>query len=149
MSRYKWVYHGDETLRDVGILADGTLHNPNGYPDDWVRAAVTAADARRHERRSRCAKKAAQTRRLRQQHRVAEIAARILARQGIPPGKNCAICGRFLDDPASINRGIGSECWQGVLAQITALKARRAGVVTTNIHATQGTGVLDGERKGD
>ena len=58
-SRYKWVNHEGERLYEVGILADGTLHNPRGYPDDVVRAAVLAADARKHERRSRAAKKAA------------------------------------------------------------------------------------------
>jgi hypothetical protein len=45
MSRYKWVYHGAEKLYEVGILPDGTLHNPRKYPDDIVRAAVLAADA--------------------------------------------------------------------------------------------------------
>jgi hypothetical protein len=47
MTKYKCVYYKRERLDDVGILPDGMLHNPL-----VVRAAVLAADARRHERRS-------------------------------------------------------------------------------------------------
>ena len=116
MSRYKWVWHGKTKLYDVGVLSDGTVHNPQGYPEDIVRAAVAAADARRHERRSLAAQKAGATRHRRRQKRVAEIAARILAGHDISERTNCAICGRGLGDPASIKRGIGSECWQDLLA---------------------------------
>jgi hypothetical protein len=118
--RYKWVYHDDTKLYEVGILADGTLHNPRGYPEDVVRAAVLAADARRHERRSKAAEKAGETRRRRQHLRTAAVARRILAGQGIGAQQRCAICGRGLDDPASIERGVGSECWQDVLAIVDA-----------------------------
>jgi hypothetical protein len=52
MGKYKWVRSGVDMLFSVGILADGSLHNPNGYPEDVVRAALLAADARHHERRS-------------------------------------------------------------------------------------------------
>jgi hypothetical protein len=48
-SIWKWVCHPEKAgirFRDVGILADGTLHNPNGYPDDIVRLVVEAAIAR-------------------------------------------------------------------------------------------------------
>jgi hypothetical protein len=43
--------HDGEPLwfRDVGILEDGSLHNPNGYPDELVRTALLAADARHRE----------------------------------------------------------------------------------------------------
>ena len=47
MVKYRWVNHVGGKLYSIGILADGTLHNPNGYPDDVVRAAVLAADARK------------------------------------------------------------------------------------------------------
>jgi hypothetical protein len=83
MSEYNWVRHPDgdqnQRLHDVGINADGTLHNPNGYPEEIVRAAVLAADARRHARRSESAKKAAETRKRRQ--------------QGTPSLDICAVCG--------------------------------------------------------
>ena len=56
-SRYNSVRHEGGRLFNVGILADGSLYNPNGYPADVVRAAVLAADIRRHERASQAAKK--------------------------------------------------------------------------------------------
>jgi len=112
-----------DRLCNVGINADGSLHNPNGYPEDVVRAAVLAADARSHERRSRAAKAAAKTRARRQEHKVYTVARRIVAGNGIGPRHRCFICGKHLEDPKSIARGIGSECWQGVLTQVSALRA--------------------------
>jgi hypothetical protein len=56
--KYKWIWNGTERLFEVGILADGTSHNPRGYPEGLVRAAVLAANERRHERKSQAAKKA-------------------------------------------------------------------------------------------
>jgi hypothetical protein len=121
-------------------LADETLHNPNGYPEGLVRAAVTAADARRHERRSASAKKAVQ-KRAASANNTELPKSRLGYWQGKhTPGNNCAICGRFLDDRASINRSIGSECWQGVLAQITAIKAKLAGVVSSDSTKSTTTG---------
>jgi hypothetical protein len=124
-TKYKWVYGPDgKTLWSVGILSDGTLHNPNGYPDDVVRDAVLAANARWHERRRDAAKKAAVTRQRRQLRRVNETAQKIVTGHNIGPRSNCAICGRGLGDTESISRGIGSECWQGVLQRIEQVKAR-------------------------
>ena len=121
--RYKWVWHGGERLFDVGILDDGTLHNPRGWPEDIVRAAVMAADERRHARRSQAAKKAAETRRQRTAKRVYAVAKR-LTLQGNPvgPRNSCVICGRGLGDQQSIDRRIGSECWQDVLSAVAALR---------------------------
>jgi len=45
--------------------------------------------------------------------------------QKIGPLHHCFICGRHLDDQASIERGIGPECWQDVLSEITATRAER------------------------
>jgi hypothetical protein len=128
MSRYKWVWLNDERrerLFQVGILDDGTLYNPNGYPEDVVRTAVLAADSRHHERRSHAAKEAAKTRQERQQAKVYIVARRIVAGKGIGHRSHCYICGRGLSDRQSIDRGIGSECWQNVLNAITALQAER------------------------
>ncbi len=123
MGTYRWVHHDGEKLLEVGILADGTLRNPNGYPEDVVRAAVLAADARRHERRSRSAKKAATTRQRRRDEKIQHIAKRLLSGAGIfGVDKHCRICGRGLDDRESIRRGIGSECWQDVLSAVEALR---------------------------
>jgi hypothetical protein len=105
-------------LHHVGILPDGSLHNPNGYPDDVVRAAVLAADARHHTRRSEASKQAAITRRERQERLVYVIAKRIEQGGHFGPRSKCAICRRVLTYPESIARGIGSECWQGVLEEI-------------------------------
>jgi len=128
MSLWKRIYHVDETSRevqtlyDVGILKDGTLYNPRGYPEDIVRAAVQRADAQEHETRSKAAKKAAITRARRQERQILAIARRIVANAKIGPRDNCVICGRGLGDPESIERGIGSECWQSVLEQIERYK---------------------------
>jgi hypothetical protein len=116
--KYKWVYHNETKLYEVGILADGTLHNPRGYPDALVREAVLAADARRNERRSKAAKKAAATRNRRQEKLVLQIAERIVRGAATGPSGKCVICHRPLDDAVSIQRGIGSECWQEVLSAI-------------------------------
>jgi hypothetical protein len=121
-SRYTWVNHEGTKLYAVGILADGTLYNPNGYPDDLVRTAVLAADARRHERRSRAAKKAAATKLERRELKVQIIAKRIAAAQATGPRKRCYVCGRGLTDLQSISRGIGSECWQDALTALTRIK---------------------------
>lgn len=121
-SKYKWVHHNGSKLYEVGILPDGTLHNPRGYPDDDVRTAVLAADQRRHERRSKAAKEAAETRRDRQERRVYAVAKRITQGGRYGPRHHCFICGRVLDDPQSITRGIGPECWQGVLGEIERLQ---------------------------
>jgi hypothetical protein len=123
MSKYKWVNHNGMKLYEVGILPDGALHNPRGYPDEIVRAAVLAADQRWHEHRSKAAKKAAVTRQERQEKRVYAVAARIVQGRKFGPRNNCIICGRGLGDAQSIARGIGSECWQGVLGEIARLRA--------------------------
>jgi hypothetical protein len=41
-----------------------------------------------------------------------------VAKQEIGPRGHCYVCGRNLTDLESINRGIGSECWQHVLSAI-------------------------------
>jgi hypothetical protein len=119
MGNYRscWHYQADGTkqkLFSVGIGKDGTLINPNGYPEHVVREAVLGADARRAERRSNGAKKAAVTRQRRQAKRTLEVANIILAGKDIGRRHKCAICNRKLDDTDSVNRGIGSECWQDV-----------------------------------
>jgi hypothetical protein len=110
----------------VGILDDGSLHNPNGYPEDVVRALVLAANARRHRRRSMAAKEAAATRARRQEQSIQQTAKRITESAKVGPRSNCVICGRGLGDPVSIDRGIGSECWQAVLDEIERTRAQAA-----------------------
>jgi uncharacterized protein DUF6011 len=123
MSKWKWVRHEGRQLHDVGILPDGSLHNPNGYPEGEVRTAVAAAEERRHLRRSKAAKTAAATRKTRQEKQVYRVVQRIIEGNPVGPKSHCALCGRELSDPPSINRGIGSECWDRVLAAIEARAA--------------------------
>jgi hypothetical protein len=47
----------------------------------------------------------------------------MVSEQSIGPRSNGAVCCRGLGDPESIARGIGSECWQDVLREITKLTA--------------------------
>lgn len=130
MSRWRWVYRDAERPRDggrfydVGVNEDGTLHNPRGYPEADVRAAVAVAEERQHQRRREAAAKAAVTRRRRQERKVYEVAQRIATGGQYGPTTACVICGRGLSDPPSIQRGIGSECWQGVLEGIDVYRQR-------------------------
>ena len=52
---------------------------------------------------------------------VYQAAQRITDGHTFGPSSHCAICGKGLDDNQSIERGIGSECWQYVLERITAM----------------------------
>ncbi len=109
-------------LQDVGILKDGSLHNPNGYDPDVVRHEIGLALGRQHARRSKAAKKAAATRATRTNLMVYRAASMIILDQRTGPREHCCICGRGLDDAASIQRGIGSECWQQVLTAIEVMR---------------------------
>lgn len=134
MSKYKWVFplnpdgrpdHNAKTLDDVGIDADGSLYNPNNYPEDIVRAAVLAADARRHERRSKAAKKAAVTRAQRIEKKVYAVVKALLGGGQLTASRTCLICGKGCSDPESIKRGIGSDCWQHILSAMSAMDAAK------------------------
>jgi hypothetical protein len=124
MGRYKWVYHGNytEKLYDVGINADGSLHNPRGYPEDIVRQAVIKAGEANHKRRSEAAKRAAVTREERRERLVYQVADQLLLGGKLTSRNSCMICGKRVFDKASKERGIGSDCWQGVLSAIAARK---------------------------
>ena len=122
-TRWKWIRHEGQRLESIGVNDDGSLYNPNGYPADLLRAAIDGAVERRRGRRSAAAKKAAQTRRTRQERLVYDVARRIVAGEVFGPATGCFICHRGLGDPESIQRGIGSECWQGVLDGISDMCA--------------------------
>ena len=114
-TKYCWVHHNGERLRNVGILADGSLFNPNNYPDETVRAAVLAANERVRARRCEAAKKAARTRTQHRERLVYTTVQRIVAGHQTGPSSHCCICGKGLGDTASIERGTGLDCWQEIL----------------------------------
>lgn len=123
--KYRWVrkpgarFTGGDVLYDVGILADGTLHNPKGYPEDIVRAAVLEAVERGKKRRSDAAKKGTQTRAIRMEKKVYEVVQKLRLGHKYGPRANCIICEKELGDQQSIERGIGSDCWQRVMNAMT------------------------------
>jgi len=122
VTRWRWVSHGGGSFHDVGVNPDGSLYNPNGYPEDQVRAAVAAAEERRGRRRSEAAGRAARTRRLRRDRLVYQAVERLRAGGRLEPATQCRICGRGLADQESLDRGIGSECWQTVLDLLAAAR---------------------------
>jgi hypothetical protein len=92
--RWKWVVGDDgEKYFNVGLNDDGSIYNPNGYPYALVRAAVEAAEARRHARASAAAQKAAQTRRRRTDELVYRTVERLRAAGSSPPGIHCESAG--------------------------------------------------------
>ena len=123
--KFKWVRRdGGGVFSDVGILDDGSLHNPLGYPEDLVRAAIAAALERRAVKRSNAATKAAVTRKRRCELRVHQVARGAVA--SLRGRTDCYICGKHLSDQISIDRGIGSECWEHVLQEIERAKVEAA-----------------------
>ena len=122
---WKMVWGADGgALRDVGIAADGTLHNPHGYPEELVRASIAGALDRQRARRSAAAQKAAKTRKARQEAKVYEVVEGIASGKAYGPADNCVCCWKGLDDPESIRRGIGSDCWQRVLKLVKERQQR-------------------------
>ena len=115
MSRFRWIEHEGHRLLDIGVLDDGSVHNPNGYPDALVRAAVQAAEARVSQRLSRAAVKGAVTRRRRVERNVYAVTQGLREGRVYGPRGSCVICGKGLSDVESVERGIGSECWQRML----------------------------------
>jgi hypothetical protein len=115
-----------DRLHDVGLFVDGTLYNPRHYPEDVVRAAIGAAMERRQVRRHVSAKQAAATRQVRRERRIYQLVQRYRERGAFTPATHCALCRRALTDPASLARGIGSECWSEVLAHLTTVEIARS-----------------------
>jgi hypothetical protein len=118
MSRWKWIEYQGHRLKDLGVAADGSIYDPNRYGEELVRAAVAQAEEKRHQRRREAALRAAQTRARRREKLVHEVARAIVAGRTFGPRQRCVCCLKALADPESIERGIGSDCWQGVLSLI-------------------------------
>ena len=118
MTRWNWIGYKGVTYRQIGHNKDGSLYNPNGYPEDVVLAVTEWADAERKKRRSDAAKKAAETRRKRHERHVYEVTKRITEGHVYGPATHCVVCKRSIDDPKSVERGIGSDCWQDILRHL-------------------------------
>jgi Family of unknown function (DUF6011) len=116
--RWVWSSNGTDRLYEVGILADGTLHNPRNYPDDLVRTAVLAAIERMAQWRSEAAQKAAATRARRRGKKLYTIIEKLRLGHKYGPTSHCVVCNKGLGDPESISRGIGSDCWQEILKRL-------------------------------
>ncbi len=119
-SVWRWVRHNGERLYDFGILDDGAMRNPNGYPEEIVRAAIEGVKERLHLPRGEAAKQAARTHRRRREGKVYELVERLKNYGQLPPALQCCICGKGLDDSESLERGVGSHCWQDVLRALEA-----------------------------
>lgn len=112
-----WMIHKPK------FFADGTATAFRAVPERELVEALVLANRRLNERRSASAKKAAQTRALRRERDVADIAKQWAAGKRIGPRTHCDICGKGLTDPKAIERGIGPECWQDVLRELMAQAA--------------------------
>jgi hypothetical protein len=113
-------YYFIDGMKNVGINKDGSLWNPNGYPEDRIRVSIDRVLEQRRQRRSAGAKRAAQTRKRRQEQNLYNVVQRLMDGGTFIPANNCEICGKRLDDPQSKVRGIGSDCWQRVLTRLEA-----------------------------
>lgn len=129
-SNWKWINHEGCRLRgprlrvEAGQISEATCDS--GQDAATVVRAVHHAELKRHERRSRAAKEAAETRRRRKKAQVYRIAESILlGGEPLKPAKHCQICGRAVWDPPSEARGIGSDCWQDILRAIEHMKRER------------------------
>jgi hypothetical protein len=133
LKHYRWHWvdaptgSGYGRFNKVWIEPDGTLYNPNGYPEELARAAALKQDEEEAKRLSVAAKAAAITRRERMEKRVYKVAQRIVEANRIGQRSHCYICGKYLSDPTSIGHGIGSECWERVLRAVTELQQQRLG----------------------
>jgi hypothetical protein len=109
--RWNWIRHEGVRYWDLGRNPDGTLHNPNGYPEEVVLAAIEGAEERRHRTRSNAAKKAAKTRQERKDRLVYQVVERLKAGGKLVPGTHCEICGRALGRvPWIMGRGRAARC---------------------------------------
>jgi hypothetical protein len=122
---WKWINYQGIRYYDIGISLDSTLHNPNGYPEETVRAAISLARESRRVRRSEAAVKAAETRRRRTELLITKLAKEWTEGNRFGPRDSCLVCKKKVSDDQSVARGIGSDCWQRMLAAMEELAAQR------------------------
>ncbi len=122
MKKYRSAVYNGERYYNVGHQQDGSLWNPNGYPETLVHEILEAVAERRRQRKADGIKKAVATRKARHERKIYAIALLILHDHDIGNRETCACCAKVLTDQESIDRGIGPECWQHVLASIQRQK---------------------------
>lgn len=105
-------------FHEVAVRDDGSLWNPNNYPEADVRAAIAGAKARRAESKQKSIRQAVETRARRREQRIWQAADAIRNGAGIGQRDDCYCCAKTLTDPISIERGIGPECWEHVLRAV-------------------------------
>jgi hypothetical protein len=132
VSGWRWIHTPAGGMKSPALWVENgvvvrTEADGDHTPEEIVRTIYDALK-RERERRRESAAKAAVTRAKRRQLKIDLVVQRYRETGVLTPSKKCQICGRALDDHESIQRGIGSECWQGVLSIITAAKAREAEV---------------------
>jgi hypothetical protein len=121
--RLRWIEGGIAITADGALTSDsGTAVTPKQAEAAWQwlhEGATTAA----HER-SLTARRAGAARARRRERTVYDIVTEHLRTGAFQSAHSCKCCGKELTDPASIARGIGSECWQRVLDQIERAKMK-------------------------
>ena len=113
LKHYHWrsaPYKGD-WFYSVSINRDGSLYNPNHYPEEAVREACLEADRQKAQKLIAARKQGVETRKRRREEKIAKVAKDYLLGKQIGNDTECAICGKGLSDPVSVERGVGSECW--------------------------------------
>ena len=131
VERWKWI------RTDRGRMNSPALWFENGavvrteadgeFTPDEITRGIYEALRRRREKARQAAKKAAVTRARRRELKVQKVVQGYLETGKLFPTKKCRVCGRALNDSESIARGVGSECWQDIMAIITAAAARKRG----------------------
>ncbi len=107
-------------LCNIGTNRDGTLFNPNRYPEGLVRAAMVY-------RQKEIAAQQAATRKSRHEKKVYEIVEGLRLGKKYGPADRCVCCKKDLTDEPSVARGIGPECWQDILQRLERRQAEIAG----------------------
>jgi Family of unknown function (DUF6011) len=117
---YHWRYvrHNGESFERVGIERDGSLWNPNGYPEERVRPIVEYFVNQKLVQRVAAIKRGVETRKRRRLTRIAEAAHKLRTQAGIGDRLCCYCCNKAFTDPVSIKRGIGPECWEHVVRRM-------------------------------
>jgi Family of unknown function (DUF6011) len=113
--KWSWWYLQDErrtSYARIGINEDGSLYNPNGYPEEIIRPLVDRAVERKKQELIESRKQAVEKRQWREQLRVYTAAKYIQEERSLGPRDSCYVCRKRLKDPPSIARGIGPECWE-------------------------------------